>query len=105
MASGKLGVAAPAANTHTTVYTVPAATVATLNIAVVNRGEGVAVVDVAVATTETPHVSEYIECGVSIPAHGVLERSAVVVGVGERVVVRSSTVNCSVRVHGFEEIV
>lgn len=103
MASGKLGVAAPAANTHTTVYTVPAATVATVNIALINRGTADAVVDVALAATATPSNAEFIEYGVKIPAKGVLERTAIVAGAGERVVVRSSTADCSVRVHGFEE--
>lgn len=103
MPTGRLGVAAPAANTNTTVYTVPASTVATLNVAIVNRGDVEAVVDVAIATTAAPANADYVEFGVKIPANGVLERTAIVAGAGERVVVRSSTADCSVRVHGFEE--
>lgn len=104
MASGKLGSAALAANTDTTVYTVPASTVATINVAIVNRGSESATVNVAIAPAGTPANADYIEYGVTIPAKGVLERTAIVAGAGEHVVVRASTANCSVRVHGFEEV-
>lgn len=103
MASGKLGSAALTANTDTTVYTVPASTVATVNIAVVNRGTSAATVNVAIASSGTPANADYVEYGVSVPASGILERTAIVAGAGEKVVVRSSTSDCSVRVHGFEE--
>ena len=103
MASGRLGVAALAANTDTTVYTVPADTIASCNIALVNRGATDAVCNVAFATSGTPTAAEYVEFGVVIPPNGILERTAIVAGAGERVVVRSSTAGCSVRVHGFEE--
>lgn len=105
MASGKLGSAALAANTDTTVYTVPASTVATINVAIVNRGTADATVNVAIAPAGAPADADYIEFGVVIPANGILERTAIVAGAGERVVVRSSTADCSVRVHGFEEAV
>lgn len=102
MSTGRLGVAALAANTDTTVYTVPASTIASCNIAVVNRGSVDAVVNVAIATTGTPATSEYVEFGVTVPANGILERTALVAGTGERVVVRASTADVSVRVHGYE---
>lgn len=106
MATGRLGVAAPAAETYSTVYQVPASTVATLNVAVVNRGEDVATVRVAVAISGSPTNAEFIEYGATVPANGgVLERTAIVACAGERVVVHCSTGNCSVRVHGFEEAV
>ena len=103
MASGRLGTATLAANTDTVVYTVPAGMVATLNVSVVNRGDTLAAVNVAVSTSGAAAAADYIESGAIVPGHGVLERSAVVVGAGERVIVRSTTANCSVRVHGFEE--
>ena len=103
MVSGRLGISAPAANTNTTVYTAPAGMVATLNISLTNRGTEDAVVDIALAATATPASAEFIEFGVKIPAKGVLERTAIVAGAGERVVVRASTANVSVRVHGYEE--
>jgi hypothetical protein len=104
MASGKLGSATLAADTDTTVYTVPASTVASVNVAVTNRGDVDALVNVAISPTGSPANADYIEFGVTIPAKGILERTAIVAGAGERVVVRASTANCSVRVHGFEEM-
>lgn len=103
MASGKLGSAALAAATNTVVYTVPASTIASINIAVVNRGSTPAIVNVAIAATGTPTNAEFLEFGVTIPTNGILERTAIVAGAGEKVVVNASTANCSVRVHGYEE--
>lgn len=103
MASGKLGSATLAADTNTTVYTVPPSTMATINVAIVNRGTASSVVNVAISPAANPANADFIEFGVAIPPNGILERTAIVAGAGERVVVRSSTANCSVRVHGFEE--
>lgn len=103
MASGRLGVAEISANTDTVVYTVPAGKLASCNLAIVNRGANGAVVNVAFSSTTSPALSEYVEYQAQIPANGILERTAIVAGAGERVVVRSSTADCSVRVHGFEE--
>lgn len=103
MASGRLGVAAPAANTFTTLYTAPADKVATVNIAVLNRGQAAARVIVAASLTDAPELAEYIE-DCEVPGRGgVLERTAVVLGAGERVVVHAAAADCSVRIHGFEE--
>lgn len=103
MASGKLGSATPSANTNTIVYTVPASTVASINVAIVNRGSSDAVVNLAISESGTPNSADYVEYGVTVPANGILERTAIVAGAGEKVVVYPSTANCSVRVHGYEE--
>jgi hypothetical protein len=104
MASEKLGAQTLTAATYTTVYTVPSGKVSSININVVNRGAVPARVDVALATSGTPTDADYIEFGATIPANGgILERSALAVSAGERVVVRSTTDDCTVRVHGFEE--
>lgn len=105
MASGKLGAVDLTANTYATVYTVPASTVSTLNIAIVNRGSTEASVRVALTTeATTPALADFIEYDVGIPGTGgVLERSALVAGAGEKVMVRSTSGDASVRVHGFEE--
>ncbi|KAA5603243.1 hypothetical protein F1188_19885 [Roseospira marina] len=103
MASGRLGAAAPPADTHTTVYTVPADTAATLNIAVVNRGSDPATVRVAVTATTNPADADWIEYDAVVPAGGgVLERSGIVAGPGERVIVRDDAGTCTYRIHGFE---
>lgn len=103
MASGRLGVAALAANTDTTVYTVPASKLASCNIALVNRGSEDALCNVAFAMAATPTTAEYVEFSVKVPAKGILERTAIIAGAGERVVIRSSTANVTARVHGYEE--
>lgn len=104
MASGTLGTAALAANTNTTVYTVPAGTVASLNISLVNRGSAEATVRFSVGSA-SPTNAQYLEYDAIVPAGGILERTAIVAGAGDNVVVRASTADCSVRVHGFEEVV
>lgn len=102
--SGKLGSAALAADTNTTVYTVPASTVATLNIALVNRGADPAKVRVAITNAASPGDADWIEYDATIPAGGgVLERTALVVGTGENIIIHSDVGNVSARVHGFEE--
>lgn len=103
MASGLLGKANLAANTNTTVYTVPASTLATVNVNLVNAGTSTAKVRIAMAATGTPGASEYIEYDFQIAASQVLERTGIVMSAGERVVVFSDLANVAVRVHGFEE--
>lgn len=107
MASGILGQSAPLATTLTTVYTVPASTLAVVNINVVNRStSATADVRIALATTAaSPTLAEYIEYDATVPVRGVLERTGVALQAGENVVVYASTVNCSVNVYGLEQSV
>lgn len=106
MASGILGQAALSATTNTTVYTVPASTLAVVNINVVNRStSATADVRVALASSGTPQDSEWIEYDATIPARGVLERTGIAINATERVVVYASTANCSVNVYGLEQSV
>lgn len=106
MASGVLGQAALSATTNTTVYTVPASTLAVVNINVVNRStSATADVRVALASTATPQVAEWIEFDATIPARGVLERTGIPMQATEKVVVYASTANCSVNVYGLEQAV
>ena len=102
--SGKLGSAALVADTNTTVYTVPENTVATLNIALVNRGTDSAKVRVAITSAANPGDADWIEYGAQIPSGGgVLERTALVANSGEKIIIHSNVGSVSVRVHGFEE--
>jgi len=107
MASGILGQSALSATTLTTVYTVPASTLAVVNINVVNRSTSVtADVRIALATTAaTPTDAEYIEYNATIPARGVLERTGIALQAAENVVVYASTASCSVNVYGLEQSV
>ena len=102
MASGILGQEAPAATTNTVVYTVPATTVAVVNISVVNRSGSAVTARIALAAASTPQSEEFIEYNSSIPSTGVLERTGVVLGAGKKVVVYSSSADTSVSVYGLE---
>lgn len=103
MASGTLGQSAPVAVTNTTVYTVPAATVATFNVNITNRGTDNVTVRLAIASAATPTNSEYLEFDAVIASGGVLERTGIMASAGERVVVYASNANTSVNVYGYED--
>ncbi len=104
MASGILGQAAPSASTNTSVYTVPASTLAVVNINVLNRsGANPVDVRIALATGNSPANSEYIEYDVTVPAKGVVERTGIALNAGKIVVVYCSTGDTSVSVYGLEQ--
>jgi hypothetical protein len=106
MASGILGQSALSATTETTVYTVPASTLAIVNVNVVNRSASAdATVRVALASTAIPQDSEWIEYGVSVPPGGVIERAGIALNAAKRVIVYASTANCSASVYGLEQSV
>lgn len=106
MASGILGQASLSATTDTTVYTVPAGTLAVVNINVTNRSSSnAASVRIALAAAGTPEDKEYIEYDASVPSNGVLERTGIALGEGARVVVYSSIASCSANVYGLEQSV
>lgn len=102
MASGILGQSAPSAATNTTVYTVPAATVATFNISICNTSSSSISVRVAIAASGTPATAEYIEYGAVVPPNGVLERGGIVANASENVVVYASTAGLAVTIYGYE---
>ena len=102
MASGILGQSAPAATTNTVVYTVPASTLAVVNISVVNRGGSAATVRVALAAGSTPTDDEWIEYNTSVGSTSVLERTGVVLDATKNVVVYASSADTSVSVYGLE---
>ena len=105
MASGKLGTANLDADADTLVYTVPASTVATINIRVANRNAAAAKIRVAIGTGANPTAADYIDYDISVPANGILEDTGLVCSAGEKVWVTSNVANVSARVHGFEEVV
>ena len=105
MASGKLGTANLAAGADTLVYTVPASTVATINIRVANRNAKAVKIRVAIGTDANPTAADYIDYDISLAANGILEDTGFVCSAGEKVWVTSDVSNVSARVHGFEEVV
>jgi len=109
MASGTLGTPVSlAATTNTTVYTVPATKVATINFNIVNTAASAAKVRVAISATGTPGAAEWVEYDVYLqpagdPSNGnVLERSGFVAEAAKNLVVFSDTAGVVVRAHGFE---
>lgn len=107
MASGKLGIASPAANTWTTVYTVPAGRVATFNVRIVNRSlvKSCNIRLAISAAAGVPTNAEHIEPIDYVLKPGkILEDFGLVAGAGEIVNFYSSSAESSIRVMGFEAI-
>ena len=103
MPTGVLGQAAPAATTLTTVYTVPATKTAVFNVSIANTTGFPIAVRLAVASTATPALAEYIEYDTVLVGNGVLERGGIVAQAAENVVVFASAAGLSVSVYGYEE--
>jgi hypothetical protein len=105
MATGRLGIANITSTADTTVYTVPAATFSVVSVNVVNRSSSAsAQIRIAVASSATPTVAEYIEYDSALVANGVLERTGIVLDAGKLLVVQTptSTPTLSVVVYGIE---
>lgn len=104
MASGILGTQSSLlANTLTSVYTVPADTVAYMNFNIVNTNATPVRVRVALSATGTPTAAEYIEYNAEIAGYGILERTGIALQTGKRVVALADTANVSISVYGVEE--
>jgi hypothetical protein len=102
MATGRLGAVDLSATTNTTLYTCPAGTFAIASVSICNRNATSVTVRLALASTATPGVSEYLEFGVTIPANSVLERTGLVVDAGKLLVVYSSTTSVNAVAYGIE---
>lgn len=105
MPTGRLGTANITTTNATTVYTVPATTFSVVSVNVVNRSSSAAAqVRIAVSSTASPALDEWIEFDSSLVANGVLERTGLVLDTGKLIVVQTptSTPTLSVVVHGIE---
>jgi hypothetical protein len=105
MPTGRLNTANITTTSNTTVYTVPATTFSVVSVNVVNRSNSAAaLVKIAVASSATPGLDEWIEFESSLVANGVLERTGIVMKTGELIVVQTptSTPALSVVVYGIE---
>ena len=101
---GILGQADLTASTNTTVYAVPAGKYAKVIINVCNRNTNAVNVRIALAVSDTPSNSEWIEYNTSIPSGGVLERGEIFIDNFRKIVVYSDTSSVSVNVYGEERV-
>lgn len=106
MATGRLGTANITAQaTNTTIYTVPTGTFAVVSVNIVNRSSSTAAtIRLAVSTSATPGIDEWIEYDSSLVANGVLERTGIVMDAGKYIVVYTGTATpaLSVSCYGIE---
>ena len=74
----------------------------TANIRMLNIGTSDDKVKVAVSTSANPTDTDYIEYNATIAANGgVLERTCVVIGPNEKIIVQATTANVVTRVDGL----
>jgi hypothetical protein len=105
MATGRLGTANITTTSANTVYTVPATTFSVVSVNIVNRSSSAAaLIRLAVSTSASPGLDEWIEFDSSLVANGVLERTGIVIDTGELIVVQTTTATpaLSVVVYGIE---
>ena len=103
MATGRLGSAAIAATTNTTLYQVPVGKTAVCNINLCNTSASAITVRIALADAATPIDGEYIEYDVSLPANGVLERGGIVLDAEKYITVYASASGIHANAWGYEE--
>jgi hypothetical protein len=102
MATGRLGVSAINATTLTTVYTVPTGQYTVLNVSLTNRNTSAITMRLAISSTATPNIQEYIEYDTVIVPLGVFERTGLVMQAGLNIVVYTSAANVGCTVYGIE---
>jgi hypothetical protein len=84
---------------------VPATTFSVVSVNIVNRSSSAAaLIRLAVSTSASPGLDEWIEFDSSLVANGVLERTGIVIDTGELIVVQTTTATpaLSVVVYGIE---
>jgi hypothetical protein len=88
-----------------TLYQVPAARKATLNLSACNFSASARPVRIAVlpSGSSSPTAADWIEYGVSIAVSGVLERTGLALSAGQSVRVSSDNTDVSFAVFGIEE--
>lgn len=102
MATGRLAGSDLSAATNTTVYTCPADIFTVASVNIVNRGSGPVTINLAIADLDTPTNGEYIEYQTELLPKNVLERTGIVLGATQKIVVYSNSGNVSVVAFGIE---
>jgi hypothetical protein len=107
MATGRLGTAnITATTTNTTVYTCPASTFSVVSLNICNRNSSTAAtIRVAVSSSVSPSVDEWLEYDTSLVANGVIERTGLVMDSTNKylvVYISSGTPTVSCVAYGIE---
>ena len=102
MATGRLAANDLVGGSDTTVYSCPADTYTVASCTITNRGTQPAVINIAVALSGTPELGEYIEYETELLPKNVLERTGLVLGATQNVVVRSNVNSISCVMFGIE---
>ena len=105
MPTGRLGTANITTTSATTVYTVPATTFSVVSVNIVNRSSSAsALIRLAVSSSASPGLDEWIEFDSSLVANGVLERTGIVMDAAKLIVIQTPTATptLSVVVYGIE---
>jgi hypothetical protein len=102
MATGRLAAANLAAETSTVVYECPENTFAVVTVSICNRGNTGTDVRLSLGTVSPPPTSDFLEFDLNLSAKGVLERTGIVLGAGQKISAYSSLDNTSVVIYGIE---
>ena len=102
MATGRLGNSALSAATNTTAYTVPTGYYTVCNVSLTNRNTTAIRIRIAMASTATPNLQEWMEFDTIVVPGGVFERTGLVMQAGLNIVVYSDTANVGCTVYGIE---
>ena len=103
MATGRLGTANITTTANTTIYgPVASSTFSVVSVNICNRNSSAAAtIKVAVATSASPGLDEWIEYDTSLVASGVVERTGLVMKTGDYLVVQVSSATPTVSVVAF----
>ena len=100
MATGRLGTANITTTSNTTIYgPVNTSLFSVVSVNICNRSSSTAAtIRVAVATSATPGLDEWIEYDTSLVANGVVERTGLVMKTGDYLVVQVSSASPTISV-------
>ncbi len=104
MSTGRIAKSTPAAETNTTVYTVPALTYSTVSINILNASAAPGQFNLAILDSgdTVPDIADYIEYQMVIEPRNVVERSGIVLSAGQSIFIYSLTSSLVVNVYGYE---
>ena len=105
MATGRLSTPVQLGATNTTLYTVPTGFYAVFNVSLCNTGTSAVTVRLAVASTTSPGITEWIEFDQAIPPKSTFERTGLVLSSttgAKYITVYASTANVNVNIYGIE---